>query len=100
MRWLLFLARVAFICNIFFILCIIIQYTHDFIKVEFIKAIVIILGLFVSFFVNIIVNTAEMVLLVSRKPSLTSNPLRVFNLSLFLLQLIAFFFIQYDIFNS
>jgi hypothetical protein len=100
MRWLLFLARVAFICNVLFLLCLIILFTKDFIHSEFFKSIIIVLGWFLSFPVNFTVNTTEIVLLLSRKPSQTPNWLRIFNFIVFILQIIIFFFVHHDTFHT
>src|SRR3954451_6880572 len=96
MRWLLFLARVAFICNALFLLCLIILFTQDFIKIEFFKSIIIVLGWFLSFPVNFTVNAVEIVLLLSCKPSLTLHWLRIFNFVVFILQILIFFFVHHD----
>ena len=96
MRWLLFLARVAFICNVFFLLCVVILFTKDFIQIEFIKAIVIALGMFLAFPVNLAVNSAEIILMLSRWLSPTFNWLRIFNFVVFILQFIIYFLIQHD----
>ena len=100
MRWLLFLARVAFICNVLFLLCLVILFTKDFIQVEFFKAIIIILGWFLSFPVNFTVNVTEIVLVLSRKPSPTHNWLRIFNFIVVILQIIIFFFVKHDTIHS
>jgi len=96
MRWLSFLARVAFICNLFFLLCVIILFTTDFIQIEFLETIVIILGWVFAFPVNFIVNATEIALVLSRKPSPTFNWLRIFNFVVFILQIILQFFVQHD----
>jgi len=96
MRWLLFLARVAFICNVLFLLCLVILYSKDIVQVEFLKNIVIILGWLLSFPVNFIVNATELTLLLSRKPSPTHNWLRIFNFVVIILQIIKLFFLQND----
>lgn len=96
MRWLLFLARVAFICNVFFLFCVIILFSYDFIPVEFLKNLIIILGWFLAFPINLVVNIAEISLVLSRKPSPTLNWLRIFNFVVFILQIILLFFVQND----
>lgn len=96
MRWLLFLARVAFICNVMFVLCVLILFTEDFITIEFFKAIIIIIGWFLSLPVNLVVNSTEMGLVLSRKPSPTANWLRIFNFVVFILQIIIYFFVHHD----
>ena len=93
MRWLSFLARVAFICNLLFLLCMVIRYTHNFIAVEFFKNIVIVLGWVLSLVMNSIVNPTEVVLILTRKPSPTQDWLRVSNFIFFLFQIIILFFV-------
>ena len=100
MRWLLFLARVAFICNVFFLLCVVILFTEDFIQVEFFKTFVIVLGWFLAFPVNFTVNATEIILVLSRKPSPTFNWLRIFNFVVFILQIVIYFFVHHDTFHS
>lgn len=100
MRWLLFLARVAFICNLLFLLCIVIMYSHDFITIEFFKNIVIVLGWVFSFIINLVVTPAELILLFLKRQSPTQNWLRFFNLVIFIFQIIILFFVQYDSFNT
>src|SRR3954463_11233043 len=100
MRWLLFLARVAFICNVLFLLCLVILFTGDFIQIEFLKGIIIVLGWFLSFPVNFTVNATEIILILSRKLSPTHNWLRIFNFIVLILQIIIFFFVRHDTFHT
>jgi hypothetical protein len=55
MRWLLFLSRLAFICNIFFLLAFSLQLS-DWIKEEEITSTVVILGYVMGFSLNPFVN--------------------------------------------
>ncbi len=96
MRWLLFLARVAFICNVLFLVCVIVLFTKDFIQIEFLKSIIIVLGWFLAFPINFIVNATEILLALSRKPSPTHNWLRIFNFVVFFSQILIYFFVQHD----
>lgn len=92
MRWLVLFAKTAFICNMAFLLCIIIAFTKNFITNEMIKGAVIILGLVLSFLINVAVNATEMILAARRRPSPVVLWLRAFNFVMFALQ-IAYFFI-------
>lgn len=56
MKGLLFLSRLALICNVLFLLCLVLQRTDDFITNTDIKSIVIILGWFLAPFINMGVN--------------------------------------------
>jgi len=88
MRWLLFLSRVAFICNLFFVACVIFRYT-DVLNGQSIKEFLIITGWLMAPVVTVTVN----VLLISfyiRKTPLDFIPkwLIVFNIIMQLAQLI------------
>ncbi len=67
MRWLVTLAKAAFICNIAFLLCLLISVTKNFIPSEMLKGLVIILGLVLSFAVNFVVHIVEIVLAAMRR---------------------------------
>ena len=92
MRWLVLFAKTAFICNIAFLLCIVIAFTKNFITNEMVKGAVIILGLILSLLVNTAVNVTEMILAARRRSSPVRLWLRAFNFVVFALQ-IAYFFI-------
>ena len=91
MRWLVFFAKMAFICNVAFLLCLLIAFTGNFITNEMIKGAVIILGLVLSVFINAIVNITEIILAARRKPSPVRLWLRAFNFVVFALQIAHFF---------
>jgi hypothetical protein len=91
MRLLLFLQRVTFICNLLFILCLVVRYSHNFITNEEIKKTVIILGWVLSFVLNWIVNIWEAVLLFNRKIAIGPKLMRTFNFLVFLFQIFYFF---------
>jgi hypothetical protein len=93
-KWLSFLSKVAFICNLLFLLCFVILYTHNFITNKNLQSFIIILGWFVSFFINLIVNITELLLLFNRKISPVKNWLRTFNFVIFIIQVIDYFFLK------
>jgi len=93
MRLLLFLQRVTFICNLLFILCLVIIFTHNFISSRDVQNYAIILGIVVSFILTLVVNVWEFFLLFNRKISIVPNWLRIFNLILLVTQLSYRFFI-------
>lgn len=66
MKLLLFAARLAFLCNLLFLVCVIIQRTHDFIHQAEISNMVIILGWMVAPFLNLVVNFCYGILLLSK----------------------------------
>jgi len=92
MRLLLFLQRVAFICNILFLLCLTILFTHNFIESRDLQGYIIILGLVVSFFIGLAVNIWELLLLFNRKISAVPKWMRMFNFIVFIIQIIYYFF--------
>jgi len=68
MKSVAFFSRFAFICNILFLVCTIIQYTTDFIGVQAITDIVVPLGVIVSPIINLIVCILYLVRLLRRRP--------------------------------
>ena len=91
MRWLLFLSRVAFICNLFFIVCLLLSYTHLNLP-ESLKSFIIIAGYPLSFLLNLVVNAGIIYLLLIRKTDTLNKKITLFNLFCFLFQ-IAYFFL-------
>ena len=67
MKALSFFSRFAFICNLLFLICLIIQRTHDFIGSKDISTVVITLGWLVSPFLNVVVNFWYGIRLISKK---------------------------------
>ena len=93
MRLLLFLQRLTFICNLLFILCMVLRFTDSFITSQELQTYIIILGWFVSLVLNITVNVWEMILLTNRRQSVVPNWLRSFNLVILCFQILFFSFI-------
>jgi len=56
MRWLLFISRIALICNILFGYCWVVQKTQDFIHNTDINFYIITLGWFLAPFINLVAN--------------------------------------------
>ena len=88
MRWLLFLARIAFICNIFFILSVILRFwniVHD----QTIIGFVVVIGMLMAPLLNFIFNVS-FVIAYYRKTAPLGIPgfIIVFNLIVQILQLI------------
>lgn len=90
MRTLLFLQKVALICNFFFFLCIIVRHAGNFIPGAALQTIVIILGFFLSFVLNLIVNGWEGALLFNRRIALGPQWLRTANFLIFIFQIFYF----------
>jgi hypothetical protein len=92
MRSLLFLQRVTFICNLLFILCLVIKYAHNFIINKDVEGFIIVLGWIVSFILNVIVNLWETVLLYNRRIAIGPLWLRGINFVVFLFQIAYYFY--------
>lgn len=90
MRWLLFISRVAFLCNICFILCMLMLYFKDFVHNQSINNYIIILG-YSGFFLNLFLNFFIVKALYGKKQTFIPAWLVVFNLFVFILQVIYFF---------
>lgn len=89
MRWLLFLSRVAFICNLFFLLTVLLQW-RNLIGDERIASTVVIIGYFFAIFLfNPIVNISYGIVLVGRRSLVSIVPrwLALANFIFLLLQL-------------
>jgi hypothetical protein len=91
MRWLLFISRLALLCNLCFTICIVIRYTHDFIRSENVNNYIIILGWYSSFIINFFVNIFSVVLLFRGKKILIPVWLSIVNFLFFVIQVIYFF---------
>lgn len=89
MRWLLFLARVAFICNLFFIACVIFRY-KDVIGGESLRGFIVIVGWLIAPIITVIVNVLYLALFLLKKQPGVLIPgwLLVFNIIIQLAQLI------------
>ena len=88
MRKLLFLERLTLISNILFIVCLVMQRTQDIIPSQDIKGIIIVLGWFLSPFLNLTANIWLGVLLVKKQPNQIPAWLAITN---FLFLFIEFF---------
>lgn len=96
MRWLLFLSRVAFICNLFFLLTVLLQW-RNLIGDERVASTVVIIGYFFAVFIfSPIVNLSYGISLILRKPLFTFVPrwLVLTNFIFLLLQLQYIFFLN------
>ena len=89
MRWLLFLSRLAFICNIFFLLSFSLK-IHDWIRVEAVTSTTIILGFVLSILFNPITVFCYLFVFVLKRKHLDSIPawLMVANIFILFLQVI------------
>jgi hypothetical protein len=91
MRWLLFLARLAFICNVFFIACVVFRYWDVLNNQQFVSFIVIV-GWLMAPVVNLIFNVGYVLTFYRRKLDIRIPKwLIAFNVGMQLLQLIIIF---------
>jgi hypothetical protein len=91
MKSLSFLSRLAFICNLLFIVCLVIQRTHDFIGRQEVSHTVIVLGWFIAPFLNLFVNAWYGIRLIKKQPVLLPKWLIIVNLSVLFLQFFIYF---------
>lgn len=89
MRWLLFLARVAFICNLFFIACVIFRY-KDVVGGESLRGFIVVVGWLLAPIITAIVNILFVTLFfLKKKPHASvAGWLIIFNIIMQLAQLI------------
>ncbi|MDP3394184.1 hypothetical protein [Sediminibacterium sp.] len=90
MRPLLFATRMAFICNMLFILCLIVQRTYDFIPNKDLSAMVVLLGWIVAPIQNLIANIWYGLVLVSKSTIRLPLWIAVTNMVLLIIQFIVF----------
>ena len=91
MKGLLFLSRLALICNVLFLLCLVLQRTHDFINIEGVKGTIIILGWFLAPFINFLANILWLYRLISKRSVNLPAWLAVTNLLFLILQFFVHF---------
>lgn len=91
MRPLLFASRMAFICNILFLLCLVIQRTYDFIPNKEISALVLLLGWMVAPIQNMVANIWYGMVLLSKSKIRITRWLAIFNAILLLIQFFVYF---------
>ena len=89
MRGLLFLGRVTFICNLFFIICLLLRHTHFIIPVAF-REFVIITGWILSVLLNFIFVLATIIFLFQKKKFILQRWLLIVNSFFFLIQISYF----------
>ncbi len=91
MKPLLFASRLAFICNLLFLLCILIQRTTNFIGDKEVTAMVILLGWMVAPFQNLLVNCWYGILLLNKSDKRLPIWLWLVNLTFLFIQFIIYF---------
>lgn len=94
MHRLLFLSRVAFICNLFFVLCLLMRHTSIHIPAG-LHEFIIITGWILSFFVNLLFMGTVVVLKMTKKEIPLLSVLSIANISCFIFQ-IFYYLISYQ----
>jgi hypothetical protein len=93
MKRLLFLARLALICNVLFLVCLVLQRRPDSIESQAVKGTMIVLGWFLAPFINFAANTGYLILRLSGKSLNFPVWLAVTNLLFLVLQFFIYFII-------
>lgn len=91
MKGLLFLARMALICNVLFLVCLVMQRTPDLIGSQAVRGTVIVLGWFLAPFINLSANIGWLIRLLGKKEMNLPVWLGVTNLLFLLLQFFVHF---------
>ena len=102
MRWISFLSRVAFICNVAFLFCVLLQWKGTASNNALVSTLIIIGYILAPFVFSPVVNLLYAVALVQKKPLALLLPrwLIVVNFSFLLVQLIFVLFFLYDPFHT
>ncbi len=88
MRLLLFLARVALICNVLFVVCLLKRHTN---AIPFdVDGFVIIVGWILSLIFNLVVYAVQLGMFVTKRPVTIPLWLKLTNLLVFLFQIVYF----------
>ena len=90
MRWLLFLSRLAFICNVFFLLAISLQFS-DWLKNEDLSGTIAIIGYFMVALINPLVNMFYLALFLIRKKFWQVVPSWIFTANILFLVMQIFY---------
>jgi hypothetical protein len=85
MRWLLFIGRVAFICNLFFVICLLLRHTHFTIPSAF-NEFVIIVGWVLSILLNFIFVLSVIILVLRKRNILVPKWVLIVNSFFFIFQ--------------
>ncbi len=91
MPWLLFMARVAFICNIFFVLCFLLRHTQIPLP-QALNGFIIIVGWIMSVMMNVALHSARLYVYMRKQPTGLPAWLAIVNLIFLLFQLAYFIF--------
>jgi hypothetical protein len=86
------LSRTAFICNILFLVCVLVQHTHDFIGQKDLTGIIVILGWLISPFLNLSLHIVVIVRWVKKQEVHLPGWLLSINFLILLVQLYIYFF--------
>lgn len=102
MRWIAFLSRVGFICNLFFVASVLLQAKPVIVDSVVVSTIVILGYVVAPFLLSPLVNLIYLVLLLQRKPLQTSVPrwLMISNFIFLIVQLVFVLFFLHDPFHT
>lgn len=95
MRWVLFLSRLAFVCNVFFLLAVSLQLAQWF-QNQDAEALIIIIGYFLAALINPVANLCYLYMLVGNRRRLQTVPvwLIVSNAVFLILQLLYLIYLN------
>jgi hypothetical protein len=85
------LAKTAFICNILFLVCVLVQHTYDFIGQQDLKSTIIILGWIIAPFLNLIFFISFSILWAIGKKQILPPWLLISNLLILIAQVYIYF---------
>jgi hypothetical protein len=91
MKGLLFLARLALICNVLFLVCLGMQRTHDFIASQDIKGVILVLGWILAPFINLAANMGYLIRLMRKRATLLPAWLAITNMLFLFLEIFIHF---------
>ena len=91
MKGLLFLSRLALICNVLFLACLVLQRTPDFITAQDVKGVMIVLGWFLAPFINLAANIGVLIRKLAKRPIAVPVWLIVSNFSFLVVQIFIHF---------
>ena len=91
MRWLLFISRLAFICNILFLIALVAQRVENVFTNADVNNYIIILGWFVAPVLNLFVAIAAFINLLSKKPNIVPAWLLICNILFLFFQIFYHF---------
>ncbi len=90
-KWVSFLSKLAFICNLCFLFGLVILNTRNFINNQPVEGTIVILGTFGALLINSILQLCLLFLRITKKDIPVAAWLRIFNVAVFAIQIIRYF---------